>query len=113
MIDSELTLKGKGATARGRETAGGFLVRSGSTATKELSAVFARTRNLVKIRENLLNSGVLVDRGQTLYFANDFIFKSPSAAASIIVGNPANGLSMWKDAEGLSLHVLRAQLQPK
>jgi len=38
---------------------------------------------------------------------SDQVFKSPSAAAAILLGRNANGLSEWKDSSGTTLKLLR------
>jgi Domain of unknown function (DUF4357) len=103
------TLVGKDARAHGQESAAGFTVKAGSTATKRLSRAFERTGNLVKIRAGLIADGALRDNGAVLGFVTDVIFKSPSAAASIVLGNPANGLAFWRLEDGTSLKKLRAR----
>jgi hypothetical protein len=108
-----LTVVGKDARAHGEESAAGFTVKAGSTATKRLSKAFERTSNLVKIRARLIAGGALRDNGAVLAFVTDVVFKSPSAAASIVLGNPANGLAFWRLEDGTSLKKLRERRPAK
>jgi hypothetical protein len=61
------------------------------------------TRNL---RQRLKDDGVLVESGGRLLFKRDTEFASPSAAAAVIHGGHANGLTAWKDASGKPLKEL-------
>ena len=90
----ELIMDGRGATARGREIKDGFVVLEGSRARK------GETRSakpwLKDRRQQLLARGVLVDDGTHYVFTQDYRFRSPSAAASVLVGGSSNGRKAWK-----------------
>ncbi len=89
----------KSATSKAKLTDEGLVVLEGSTISNDVSNSL---RNEVKIlREKLLNDGVL-DENNT--FKNDYIFKSPSAAASFILGSQVNGWNYWKDKNGKTLN---------
>lgn len=45
----------------------------------------------------------LFNKGEYLEFPEDFIFTSPSTAASIVLGRNANGLTEWKQKGGKTL----------
>jgi hypothetical protein len=63
---------------------------------------------LVKLRQNLVDAGIMVDKGDGIYtFEKDAAFNSPSYAAAAIVGGRANGRKMWK-YEGKTLKELDA-----
>lgn len=51
------------------------------------------TSNFIKLRQKLIDEGVLVDKGEFLEFSDDYIFGSPSTAAVIVRGRNANGLT--------------------
>jgi hypothetical protein len=98
----------KGVKATGFRSANGFLVRRGSEAVaaeRPSSEKWPWTRNL---RQKLKDDGVLSESGDRLVFTKDFEFASPSAAAAVIHGGHANGLTAWKDADGRTLKELEA-----
>ena len=61
------------------------------------------TSNFIKLREKLINEGVLVNKGELLEFSDDYIFSSPSTAAVMVMGRNANGLTEWKTSDGKTL----------
>jgi hypothetical protein len=107
---SRLRLKGPDAQAEGAEVEDGFLVYAGALARAETVASFEEwTKGWADLRESLIESGVLAptEAGSSLRFASDQVFKSPSAAAAILLGRNANGLIEWKDSSGSTLKSLR------
>lgn len=83
--------------AVGRAVPGGFLVYAGSRAAADL--VPSTPDSVAKLRDALLAARVLVratDGHGDFVFAQDFLFASPSAAASVVMGLSANGLDEWK-----------------
>ena len=97
----ELFLRAKGLEARGLDSAEGFIVREGSTAViDELPSIHAYMSDL---RATLKENGVLIAAGHVLKLVQDYTFDSPSTAAGVLVGRPANGRIEWKDAKGKSL----------
>lgn len=107
----ELTLKGKGILARGYESGDGFVVLAGSQAVlNETPSIHAY---LSTLRRDLLKNGVLVSDGSAYRVAQDYLFSSPSTAAGVLFGSPANGRDDWKAADGRSLKDLQeAKLKP-
>ena len=101
---SELTCKGKGLVARGYESTQGFVVKAGSQAVGQV--VPSMAPSLVAMRQELIDLGVLVQKGNDLEFTQDYAFSSPSTAASVVQGRSANGRMEWKDAQGRSLKAL-------
>ena len=55
------------------------------------------------VRKQLIDEGILHQIEGKLVFTKDYEFSSPSAAASVIHGGHANGLTAWKDSGGISL----------
>lgn len=95
----------KGLTAKGRRTPNGFLVASGSEAVK----AHRPSANNWKIkREDLLDEGVLLDMGEFLVFTKDLEFGSPSTAGAVVRGGSTNGLTAWKNKEGIPLKDLES-----
>jgi hypothetical protein len=97
----------KGAAARGQRTPDGFVVFSGSTAVLE-DRPSAQQRHpfVVTLRKKLLAEGILVEKDGFLVFSKDAEFSSPSAAAAVVHGCGANGLTEWKTKDGTTLKEL-------
>jgi hypothetical protein len=57
-------------------------------------------------RKQLIADGTLIERGGVLVFTKDAECSSPSAAAVVIHGGSANGLTAWKTENGQSLNQL-------
>ena len=93
----------KGLKARGYRVADGFLVLASSEAVlaeRPSSEKWPWTRNL---RQKLRDEGLLKEKGDRLVFEKDVQFASPSAAAAVVHGGHANGLTAWKDGNGRTL----------
>jgi len=100
----------KGAEARGQRTANGFVVFHGSTAVLEdRPSAEGYPWTLVQ-RKQLTTDGTLVEKPGFLTFTKDVEFSSPSAAAVVIHGGSANGLTAWKTADGTTLKQLDEQV---
>jgi hypothetical protein len=99
----------KGAEGRGQRTANGFVVFQGSTAVREERPSTEAYPYLVVQRKQLINDGMLVEKGALLVFTKDAEFSSPSAAAVVIHGGSANGLTAWKTVTGETLKELDEQ----
>jgi hypothetical protein len=94
----------KGALARGQRTPEGFVVFKGSTAVlKDRPSAQQRHPFVVTLRKQLVTDGTLVESGGFFTFTKDAEFSSPSAAAAVVHGGGANGLTEWKTAEGTTL----------
>ncbi|MGH2661966.1 MAG: GIY-YIG nuclease family protein [Actinomycetota bacterium] len=102
-----LELKGRNAHARGRESSDGrFLVEAGATGPK--SVVASAPSHVSAVRDRLLKETVLTEKGDVLLLTKDYEFTSPSAAAAVLLGRSANGLTEWKrQADGKTLKDLR------
>lgn len=93
---------GKGAEGVGRPTSEGFVVYRSSTASKSPSKAVHRTNS--RIFEELKKIGVIEDKDENLYvFVQDYVFRSPSGASDIILGNSTNGWDHWKTRGGKTL----------
>lgn len=91
----------KGARALGQPTPDGFVVFKGSTAVlQERPATATRQPYIVKLRQSLVSEGALVESDGFYRFERDVEFSSPSAAASVIHGGGANGLTEWRTERG-------------
>lgn len=97
----EFELTGNLASARGRETSQGFKVLAGSQARAvEVPSLSGSAREL---RRALLGNGVLAEQEESLFFTQDYVFDSPSAAAKVLIGGSVNGRVAWRTAAGRTL----------
>lgn len=99
----------KGAEARGQRTTNGFVVLNGSTAVLAQRPSAETYPYVVAQRKDLITDGTLIEKGGFLIFRRDAEFSSPSAAAAVIHGGSANGLTAWKSNDGQSLKQLDEQ----
>ena len=60
------------------------------------------------IRQKLIDNGVIVD----FVFTQDHEFSSTSTAASVILGQSANGIEMWRGENGATLDSFRKASEP-
>ena len=91
----------RGADGQGEPTSDGFVVFKGSKAAGTMTP--SMTSNFVNLRQKLITQGVIVDKGEYFEFPDDYIFSSPSTAASMVLGRNANGLSEWRQKDGKTL----------
>lgn len=99
--DSFFIKAARGADGQGEPTSDGFVVFKNSKASTTI--VNSMTSNFIKYRQKLIDEGVLVDKGEFLEFSDDYIFSSPSTAAVMVMGRNANGLTEWKNKDGITL----------
>lgn len=96
-----LVCRGKEANAEGEYLEDGLVVFKGSIANKELAPACNSTiRNL---RDKLITSKILFDKGNVYIFQEDYLFNSPSSAATQVLARHANGWNEWKDKAGKTL----------
>jgi hypothetical protein len=90
----DLTCKIRNLVATGRRTASGLVVFQASLS--ERPSAKARHPYVIALRPRLQADGTLAPNGDHLVFTRDTEFTSPSAAASVVHGGGANGLTAWK-----------------
>lgn len=96
----KLELKVKGVMAKAVQTDEGIVVLENSKVADKTKPFGYST-----LREKLIKEQtILKDEKENLYFAKNYLFESPSAAAAVILGYSANGRNMWKDENGQSLN---------
>lgn len=94
--------------ARMYESDQGYIVEKGSEAKKELSASCTETyRNL---RRKLLETEIMIEKGDKFEFAEDAIFSSPSAAANMILGRNSNGFTEWIAENGKTFKQIQDEI---
>jgi len=79
---------------------GEFVVQAGSKASASWKGKDGNTHTYAKLFDELVQSGVLVEYGQGREFRENYAFRSPSAAAAVVNGRPANGTVEWKLENG-------------
>lgn len=99
-----LICRNRGAEARGQRTASGFVILRGSTAVSQERGSIPRW--VVELRQKLIENGSLTRSKDLLAFSTPVEFASPSAAAAVVYGGTANGLTAWRTESGVSLKQL-------
>ena len=84
-----------GIVARGKQVEGEFVVLAGSTARRHWEGAQSPYTALFN---DLVGAGILVPTADNTLnrFTKDYSFKSPSAAAAVVAGRPANGRTHWR-----------------
>ncbi len=80
----------RGACAKGMMTGDGFVVLKGSRIAE--SETKSCKKHVSALRKKLMQEGKIQD----WVFTEDYVFSSPSAAAGVVEGMSANGLTEWK-----------------
>lgn len=102
----KLELKVKGLIAKAVQTDEGIVVL-------EKSQVADKTKpfGYTTLREKLITDKTIIqDEMGNLFFAKNYLFESPSAAAAVILGYSVNGRNVWKDENGKSLNEIEQVL---
>ena len=90
--------EGKDYKATGTTTSDGFVVFKESYVSKTANS--SLTKSLLDKRNKLLYENII---DSSFTFTKDYIFSSPSTAASIISGNSTNGKTAWRNLQGITL----------
>jgi hypothetical protein len=93
----------KGLKATGRQTDNGFVVLKGSEAVLAERPSTQKYQYAANLRAALREDDVVEEQKDRLVFLSDHEFSSPSAAAAVVHGGQANGLTTWRDSKGVSL----------
>jgi len=91
----------RGANGKAVITNEGVVVIEGSEVAT--STVPSMPPAFVKQRQKLIDQGVLQKKKGKLVFSRDYLFSSPSTAATVIMGRNANGRIELKDKKGKTL----------
>jgi hypothetical protein len=75
---------------------GDFIVEAGSLARAGWEGRNTESSGYAQLRDELQRMGVLVVQGDACVFTQNYAFKSPSAAAAVVNGRPANGTIEWR-----------------
>jgi Domain of unknown function (DUF4357) len=104
----QLSCEIKGLRATGYLTPNGIVVLSGSQAVLKPRDSSVKYPWSTTLRDKLKAEGSLIEHGDHLKFTKDVEFTSPSAAAAVIHGGQANGLTAWKNRQNKSLKELES-----
>jgi hypothetical protein len=96
----------RGADGQGEPTSDGFVVFKGSKAAN--AVVNSIAPSFIKLRQKLIDEGVIINMNDYFEFSVDYVFSSPSTAAAMIMGRNANGLIEWKQKDGKTLKEFEA-----
>ena len=88
----------RGADAKGVIVADGFAVLKDSFIAA--TTVPSIPHNLNRLRSELMEKGII---DSTFRFVKDYIFTSPSLAATVVMGRSANGRIEWKTSDRRSI----------
>ena len=91
----ELVGKKSGLHARATLVDGEFVVMEGSIARLNWVSTAQNQHSYASLRDDLEKSGILLAQGGVCVFTASYGFSSPSAAAAIVQGRPANGRIEW------------------
>lgn len=100
--------KASGADGRGMYTEEGFVVLQGSVGRKENVPSIVGTAG-ERLRNRLIESGVMRVEGDTVVFERNHLFRSPSMAALSLMGRTCNGWIDWKNKDGKTLDAVKRQ----
>ncbi|MHC2552302.1 GIY-YIG nuclease family protein [Bradyrhizobium elkanii] len=75
---------------------GDFVVEKGSLTRGSWVGQGSEGTTYGRLYAELVKTGVIVPQGQNRVFVESYAFKSPSAAAAVVTGRPANGTIEWK-----------------
>lgn len=82
----------------------GIRILKGSTAIVRQAT--SMRKSAIKLRDNLLESGILVKKDSNYVFVEDYDVKTCSLAASLIAGNNRGIIDTWCDEDGKNLQDL-------
>ena len=90
--------RGAGADAKAKLTDKGFVVLRGSKVSPKIVPSMKRyARSMFDLRNELERAGIIANG----IFKQQYVFTSPSAAASLVQGRNSNGNTDWRTADGV------------
>ncbi len=92
----ELETRKHGLKAMALLDDGEFIVQAGSLARPRWAGKGSENTACAQLHSELVKMGVLTPNGDLSVFSDNYAFKSPSAAAAVVNGRPANGTIEWK-----------------
>jgi hypothetical protein len=101
--------KGSDANGIGEFTNEGFVVLKGSIARLDAVGSFSGTSG-ERLRNVLINEGVLKINIDGYELTRNYLFSSPSAASDVLTGRNSNGWVEWKTMDGRTLDAVKRQV---
>lgn len=101
-------LKGNGVEAEGSLVDDGFVVFKDSKV--KATTVPSCHDYLINMRNELIQSGILILDGEAYRFTEDYVFSSPSTAGGVILGRSTNGWTKWRTVNGKTLDEMKRQV---
>jgi hypothetical protein len=95
-----LKAKKHGIEATAVLQSGDFIVQAGSLARLRWEGREAASVGYDQLHAELLRTGILKPDGERCVFTQNYAFKSPSAAAAVVLGRNANGTLDWRLTDG-------------
>lgn len=108
LSDFDFHFKVNKVFASGKVTDDGFLLLKGSQLSVNSSTSMPGKSR--EIKEQLICSGTLVDKGEHYELLKDKLLSSSSYAASLVAGNSRSGPQSWKTQQGEMLKVIEEKL---
>jgi len=96
----------RGADAKGQITNEGFIVLKNSEIATITTSSFPE--KLITLRQSLIEDNIIKEINEKLVFNEDYLFSSPSAAAAVVMGRSANGLTEWNLKDGRILKAVES-----
>jgi len=96
-----LICEARGAYAEGQYTEEGLVVLAGSKCA--LRETGTARPAVLRIRTELIEQGILIEKDGAYVFTQDHVFASPSGAARVVKGRNSNGWKAWKYKNGKTL----------
>jgi len=102
-----IVCKGKDAYAEGEYTEDGIIIFENA----KCNLIESKTAGswIIGMRNDLKESGVLIEKDGGLVFTKNHIFSSPSASAAVVLARRANGWIEWKFKDGKTLDEVKRQ----
>jgi len=107
--EETLTCNIKNVVATGILSPNGIVVNAGSEAVLEERSSASKWPSVMHNRNKLIETGTLKLNGEKYIFTRDTEFSSPSAAAAVIHGGSANGLTSWVNSAGIKLKDIQSR----
>lgn len=108
--DEVFFCKGSGADGRGLYTQEGFVVLKGSSGRLKCVPSVVGTAD-ERFRQSLIESGIVRQSGDRVIFEKDHLFRSPSKAATALMGRTSNGWLDWRTGDGQTLDAVKRQVE--
>jgi hypothetical protein len=100
ITDDIFYCKSKGIEAQGMYGDEGFILFQHSQMVMIPSPSL---KTYAELRERLVQDQIVIEQDGVYIFQSDYVFRSPSAACSVVLGRSSNGWTDWKTKDGKTL----------